>query len=305
MLLVAGIHLRSHDGDGAVGALAVCALAGAYIGLSLQRLLRSHYSQTVPGYVDEHLIIAFASQFFVVAFCVLGASGLATNFAGMFAALLGWSLLCSCAGYLGKIPMNILFWLQLLLMSMFYGRLRDSLLVFIQSPFSPRDLILLVVDGILVVLMVVWMRRRPSEEGFTLPWPRKAPPRTAEALDDVPYFLPQGPWARIRQLRLSLKPDYWPLSLLMTAAFLIWGRYGGAPFRFSKSNFEPLYVWCSILCYFMLGQGAFTRDRVRSLFPLPVNRHNLIRDYGLTLFLSCAQRWCGFVLVAWTNPHQR
>jgi hypothetical protein len=49
----------------------------------------------------------------------------------------------------------------------------------------------------------------------------------------------------------------------------------------------------------MLGQGVFTRDRVRSLFPLPVNRHNLIRDYGLTLFLSCAQRWCGFVLVAW------
>ena len=303
LFLIAGIQQGSRQQNDIGGALldfeAVCALAGGYIGFSLQRLLRTEHSRVVPGYLGNHLVAAFASQVLIVVLCVAGASSFATNYVAMFAVLWGWSLAWCCAGYLGKTSLVLTFWLNVLLMALFYWRVRSSLLGLIQSPFSSGHLIFLFADCAVVALIVLWMRRPRNGELGAVSWARRLPPKTEEALDDVTYFLQQRPFSRIRQLGLGLKPDYWPFSLLATAAFLLWGRYRGGPFRFSQSNFEPIYVWCFMLCYFMLGQGVFTRDRVRSLFPLPVNQHNLIRDYGLTLLLSCAQRWCGFVLVAW------
>jgi len=301
LFLIAGIHQGSRWQNDVGGALlnfeVVCALVGGYIGFSLQRLLRTHHSPTIPGFVGKHLVTAFASQVLIVVLCVAGASSFATNYIAMFAVLWGWSLAWCCAGYLGRTSLILTFWLNVLLIAVFYVRLGSSFLALVQSSFSWVHLLFLVADCAVVVLMVVWIRRPRGGERSAVSWARKNPPNTSGALDDVPYFLEQRPWSRIRQLGLSLQPDYWPASLLMTAAVLIWGRYRG--WGFSTSNFGPIYVWCFMLCYFMLGQGVFTRNRVRSLFPLPVSRHTLIRDYGLTLFLSCARRWCGFVFVAW------
>ena len=139
LLLIAGIHQSSWRNDLGGTLLdfeAVCALAGGYIGFSLQRLLRTERSRVVPGYVGKHLVTAFASQFLVVALCVAGASSFATNYVAMFAVLWGWTLAWCCVGYLGKIPLILTFWLSVFLGSLFYIRLGSSFIALVQGPFS-------------------------------------------------------------------------------------------------------------------------------------------------------------------------
>jgi hypothetical protein len=284
------------------------AMLGIYAGVSLRRQLVSYFSDIVPGYKQKHVIAAISLTAVVAAACIAG-----TAFAGagemwdrastlrMFVLLWGWSLVWFYVGH--EFTMIAYFFpmaMHLSLMPALAVRVEPYLWSLIENSSSTQDFLLAAaVSGFAVLLafFVARPEREPSERAPSGIWKWLADGVSAKAFDRIPRTVGPGLRSRIRHLEFGLKPDHWVFALMMLVVYTLWGRYRWG--NKGDALTQGVYVWCFMGCSFMLGQDVFTRARLRSLLQLPLKRHDLIRGYGLTLFLSCARRWCALVLVAW------
>jgi hypothetical protein len=287
----------------------LASMFGIYAAVILQAQLASYLSPFVPGFRQKQVATAIGLTAFVAGGCValsavagkgdMWASASSTR---MFALFWAWSLIWFSLGRLIN-TWAFLFPLaaHLSVTPLLADRVEPYLWLLVQGPSRFEDFLLVAVVGGLAVLLASVIARpvrerpiRESSRGSSRI--RKAP----KSVERMAQSVEPGVLSRIRHLELGLKRDYWIVSLIVVIAFMLWWRYRlGNPGAPLPQPFEPVYFWCFMATFFMLGQEVFTRDRLRSLLQLPVSRHDLIREYGLTLFLCCTKRWLGLLVVAW------
>jgi hypothetical protein len=303
----AGIIFIAHFETTPVGSTLVvfewmAAQLGVHIGFSLEKQLKPYVSAMVPGFRWKHLVTALGLNFLILASIVLGVFLSGTGpvwtdapFLKMFSLAWGWSLLWISLGhYLGMLA----FFPALMHLSVMPAAptvIEPLLWSLIREPGLPAGIVLLA-DGVLCALVCLQVLRRPGASAGRNAFAKMRRERIPYNLHDLPN---QSLSSRVRHLKLSLKPEYWGTSMLIVTAALLWSayrRYNGnlGPF---ETVFGPIYVACFLVCFFMLPR-ALDRDQLRSVFRLPFRRQDIVRDYGMMLLTTCAQRWFWFVLAA-------